>query len=1103
MQYKQWRKNRSLSSYIGAGNNLLPGVNDKVLFKYLVICSLVVNSPITMAKDSFFSKKYDFDIPEERADVALTTFAEQANLTLIFPYDKVKKIVVRRLSGHYSVEEAIDILLSDTGLKMVVDANDQLMIIQDTNNQESVEMPKKSKLSTAIVAILSSVFTTQYASAQDTTDADMEEVVVTGIRQSMQRNMDIKRGSSGVVDAITAEDIGKFPDSNIGASLQRVPGVSIQRSGVRGEATGITVRGFGGDFNETLFDGRRISTAAGGRSVDFSTVGADFVGGVAVMKTPDVTMSSNSIGATVNISYPKPFDHPGQKIAASVSGSMQDQSGEIKPTIGALYSNTFADDTMGILVDLIQTEQETETNHVFVSGWQGGKVRPCQLTANCTGEGDEVGELDVPGTITSWSQIQFGADQNITSDERLDGRIAFQWQPNDQLLLTIDDNYSRQEVETFNYGFGVWFDFNAFRNVEQDSNGTIVDFVNLGDVMNLNAGISRSLLETNQFGINLKYDATDRLSFNFDYSHAESELNPNGQNSADNMNLGYGGDLGCDMGVRITGDSSNHLPEMSTFGPSCNEATVVRDPSVIGSHVIVRMRQENTDTIDQAKFAMNWTEDNLKVDLGLSIVDDNFTLQNSNTFANNFWQAWAGYGAPSGRSAGLVDEAMPRSFVSTSGFIPGFSGNNALIPELLVFDPFDAYAYLEGQGDPWAQQIDGFNYPGGTLANSDCTGDNPPALCNYHGSLDLARDPGSVQDITETTTSLFLKIAFDTQIGDLPFHVNAGARREQTDVTSRGVGRLPTLLTLSDADPTLLSTSFSDPQTVSTSHDYAFLLPSLDLKLELNEDLNLRFDASRTLTRPAINFLTPVLNVGALPRVGALTASGGSPKLEPFLSDNMDLALEWYYQDNSYVSGNFFVKDVTNFIVQGTQRQTINDVIDPSTGQPAIYNVSQRVNGPKARVDGFELAWQHVFGESGFGFNANTTMVNTDKPYDRDDLSQSGFAVTGLADSMNFVGFYDRDGLELRVAVNWRDEYLLQFGQGQNISEYGAEPTFVNASTQVDLSGSYAFTEQLNVFFEATNITNETMSTHGRYDNQLLDAWAYGSRYKLGVRYKF
>jgi TonB-dependent receptor len=197
-----------------------------------------------------------------------------------------------------------------------------------------------------------------------------------------------------------------------------------------------------------------------------------------------------------------------------------------------------------------------------------------------------------------------------------------------------------------------------------------------------------------------------------------------------------------------------------------------------------------------------------------------------------------------------------------------------------------------------------------------------------------------------------------------------------------------------------------------------------------------------------------------------------------------------------------FVKDVTNFIVQGTQRQTINGVVDPTTGQPAIYTVSQRVNGPDATVNGWEIAWQHVFGDSGFGFNANATFVDTDKPYDRQDISQSGFAVTGLANSANFVGFFDKYGFEARVAANWRDEYLLQFGQNQNNSAFGAEPTFVNSSLQIDLSTSYQITDKLNVYFEALNLTDETLSTHGRFDNQMLDVFAYGRRYALGARFR-
>jgi len=242
--------------------------------------------------------------------------------------------------------------------------------------------------------------------------------------------------------------------------------------------------------------------------------------------------------------------------------------------------------------------------------------------------------------------------------------------------------------------------------------------------------------------------------------------------------------------------------------------------------------------------------------------------------------------------------------------------------------------------------------------------------------------------------------------------------------------------------------------------------------------------------RPSINFSSPSADVGTL----------GNPALKPYLSDNLDLAVEWYYGKNAYLSVDAFVKDVTNFIVQGTQRQTINDVIDPTTGQPAIYTVSQRVNGPDATVNGWEVAWQHVFGDSGFGFNANATFVDTDKPYDRTDLTQSGFAVTGLADSANLVAFFDKNGFEARVAANWRDEYLLQFGQNQNNSQFGAEPTFVNSSLQIDVSASYQFTDNFNMYVEALNVTDDTLSTHGRFDNQMLDAFASGRRYAIGAR---
>lgn len=912
----------------------------------------------------------------------------------------------------------------------------------------------------------------------------VEEVIVTGLRGSLQRNLDIKRSSAGVVDAISAEDIGKFPDSNVAASLQRLPGVSIQRAGARGEPQGITVRGFGGDFNETLYDGRRISTATGGRSVDFSTVGADFVGGLSVLKTPDVSLSSSSIGATVNVQFPKPFDHPGRRMALTASGSVQDDAGKFVPTVGALFSDTFADNKFGVLVDAMYTRHDTQTNRVYVSGWPGGYYRPCQLTASCS-----PAQLTEGKTVLGWFEQQAGASQIYTKDERLDGRIALQWAPVDGVTVTLDDNYSRQSVRADNFGYGIWFNQDGLRNVKLDQNGTTVDFTQAGSQTDFTAGTDRSVLRTNQTGLNVKWDASENLSFEGDASYAKSWLNPGGEVTSDGADVGYGFGIGPSLGISIGGDSKNTLPVLHNYGPN-GDAARWADPSVMGSHVVVRQAQQNTDVVKQVRFAGSWEQDGFKIKAGGAYLEDHYKFQQRNTFVNNYWQAYPGYGPASGPNGGvMVPASLFTERVSTKNFIPGFDG--ALPPYLLKFDAHAYQAFLTSLGNPQTKNIPGFNYGGGTVGTQ------------FTGAFDMALDNGSIRDITEKTWSLFVKANFDVDVAGMPFHFNAGVREENTHVTSAGFGQVPLAISRGSGDPTLLTVTLSDPQSVSTKSNYSYLLPSVDMKLELTEAIHLRLDASRTLTRPSLNLLTPVASVGTGQRVGALTATGGSPSLKPYLADNFDAAVEWYYKPNSYAAVNFFIKDVSNFIVGGTTRQTINGVIDPSTGQPAIFAVTQQVNGPEATVRGVELAWQHVFGDSGFGFNANATFVDTNKPYDPKDISQSGFAITGLANSANLVAFYDKNGLEARVAVNYRKEYLRAFGQNQNTGAFGSEPTFENPNLQIDFSTSYALTKQINLFFEALNLTNEVQSTHGRFDNQLLDVFAYGRRYTAGARFRF
>ena len=195
----------------------------------------------------------------------------------------------------------------------------------------------------------------------------------------------------------------------------------------------------------------------------------------------------------------------------------------------------------------------------------------------------------------------------------------------------------------------------------------------------------------------------------------------------------------------------------------------------------------------------------------------------------------------------------------------------------------------------------------------------------------------------------------------------------------------------------------------------------MDLSLLVTDQIKVRFDASRTLTRPPLNYLTPDTERSRGATRGLAERNRRQSDLLPFLSDNVDLGGGVVLRHEFLRVGRRVREEVTNFIVGGTTQQQINGVTLPGTTTPAIFSVTSQVNGPSAEVRGLELAMQHRFGDTGFGFQANATFVGTNKPYDPNDINVSGFAVTGLANSANFVAFYDKYGFQARVAVNHRD----------------------------------------------------------------------------------
>ncbi|HVW75068.1 MAG TPA: TonB-dependent receptor, partial [Rhizomicrobium sp.] len=753
-------------------------------------------------------------------------------------------------------------------------------------------------------------------------------------------------------------------------------------------------------------------------------------------------------------------------------------------------SDTFAHDTFGILVNAAYTSNRTLGTHVNNQGWIGTYLDPCQRSGATTACGATL----TPDATPTWFDQDYGIYQETTTETRYDGRLALQWRPADSVLITVNDDYSRDVEHAVQYGYSVWFNSGSLRNVTTDSNGTVTSFVQNGSPTDFQSQINQSIIQNNEYGVNVKWQASPRLSFMFDADQSLAQLNPGGQLSSIDADIGYGpstagGTNGANIGVILPG--GHNLPYVAGIGPNGNIANFLGN-GILGSHVLPMSSAQRVDKVQQLKVEGTWAEsDHLRVTAGYQYSGEHDNGRTYDDFANNDWQAYAGYGPPSNNN-GTHGVALPSSLITGSipvgpNFINGWGGSN-LPPALNVYNPYAFLNYLQSLGNPINTPIPGYNV-------GCCT----PA---FDGVYRIALQTGSYSQVIENSDAIYLTLSSDTSFAGMPLRMNFGLREEFTNLTTIGIGKLPTALTIQPSDHTAELVTYGPTTNVSGKNSYQYLLPNLDLTLSVTDNLQVRFDASRTLTRPPLNNINPITNIGNT-RVGNLAASGGNPNLMPYLSDNTDLSAEWYYAPNSYLSVAVFNKNVTNFIVQGSTQQNIGGVIDPATGAPAIFTISASVNGPTANVYGAEFAVQHVFDDTGFGIQANATVVGTNKPYDPNNLTTSGFAVTGLADSANIVLFYDKDGFMARVAGNWRDSYLDHFGQQQGGSKFGTEPTFVNSTMQLDFSTSYDITSQINLYFTAMNLNDATYSTHGRFGAQVLDVVDYGRRFTAGVHFKF
>ena len=967
--------------------------------------------------------------------------------------------------------------------------------------------------------------------AQDSgSDEPIEEIITVGIRGSLMRSMDVKRDSTGVVDAISAEDIGKFPDQNLAESLQRITGVSIDRQ--RGEGSQVTVRGFGPEYNLVTIDGRQMPTHNGtNRSFDFADLASEGVAGVQVYKTGRADVPSGGIGSTINISTPKPLTaEPTASLAAKTVHDTSTRTGDdITPEFSGIYLDRFMDDTVGIAVTGSYQLRNNGVNTAFVNGWYtrpGDDVLP-DGTVDRLLPVDE-NQINRPTTADESYSFPQSMAYNIAEykTERTNAQVVLQWAPTDNITTTVDYIRSEFDLERSYSDLSAWFSNTAAVSQSSEwTDGPIASPVYYSEVVD-NADFAMGTGEDGRtnlnesIGFNFNWWVNDRLNLEFDYHDSSAETGANGRNGTSSLIT-----MASFNKVGQTILTGYELPIMIldlNSGGETNRPLYKNDMRITGS---VFGNDASYMDLEQAKISGSFDFfENSSIDFGVQTTEVSNRSVSSNVQLDN----WGGITDP-----GFISDVIVRSSISQQ--FDRLSGHNH--PQLQTEYFTASLADLQERGEA-AYTLNGNNY-----ANvGDCgTG--------YCASTDWTTDLRT----TEESIAVYLQYNWSGDIGSMPANLHLGVRYEETDVTSAardilwagsswvGAGNELNIEEARDENGNIIQ-SFTD-----VFGNYDVTLPNLDFDIEPWENIILRASVSETITRPNYNDIKGGLAPNSTQYFGNTRpqASAGNPNLVPIQSFNIDLSFEWYYADASYFSVGYFEKDVDNFIGTGRTSDTLFDIpniiggdlfnqavaesgLDPNNfpaigqyilenyqdhpavdgdtivsqpGDPSIvFDISQPVNQKTAKVDGFEINLQHAFGDSGFGFIVNATIADADVAYDNMNSLEGQFVLNGLSDSANLIGFYDGENLQIRLAYNWRDSFLAGVGQGQGTL---TNPTNVEAYGQLDLGVTYYYSDNLAFYFSGLNLSDETYHVYGLTERQVLQAVQLGPRYDFGLRYNF
>ncbi|MGI4842179.1 MAG: TonB-dependent receptor [Janthinobacterium lividum] len=946
------------------------------------------------------------------------------------------------------------------------------------------------------------------AYAQDT--AQIQTVQVTGLRASLESALNAKREDNGIVDVIKAEDMGKFPDTNLAESLQRVPGVVIDRDA--GEGRNITVRGLGQDFTRVRINGiEGLATTGGtdssggtnrGRGFDFNVFASELFSSLTVRKSSSADVDEGSLGATVDLQTLRPFDLKGFNATIAAKGKYNDGSEKIDPRVAFMLSNTFMDRTLGVLVSGAFSKRRVLEegfstvrwdNGPSSGGWcapQGVAANPANSTATTCGPAAQgVPRLPASGAATDAYNAASSAGNfhprlprygRLTHDQdRLGLTASVQWRPQRGTLLTFDMLYSKLDAtRQEDFLQAISFSRSAAQGgkpqmsvveAQYAPNGALlygryngVDIRSESRFDELNTTFSQPTLT-------LEHKISDTWSMSAKLGRANSKFRNPVQTTVtlDALNVN---------GYTIDFRGNERLPAISyPFDPmAANGALGIlgvpqvasgTQPNTIANTTTSEIRirpQGATNVNDVGQFDLAWeASEHLTFKGGLNrkkYASDTYEFRRVNQNDTIF--------APAAGSAGLT--------TTVSGFGKGLdmpAGNPTgwVIPNLsAIASAYDIYCNCIKAGPAGGPG----DFTLSSITNGNARGNN--------------------RTVTERDDGFYLMGEFKYDLWDIPLRGNFGVRHVKTELEAIGYQ------------------AAGGGTAVKVNHEYKDTLPSMNIAANLTRDFIVRFGAAKVMTRPQLGFLSPG---GTISTTGTLTINTGNPLLKPFRAKTFDSSFEYYFGKNAFVGLGLFQKNIDTYIQSLRTNVAFRETGLPLSLLPANFSgdeqfqVTAPINTDGGKLKGFELNYQQPFTFlPGWGRNFGT-VLNYTKVSSKIEYAVSPTSSERIVDdllnlspkSWNATFYYDDGKFSARVSGAKRSSFLTRVpGQNNNDVE-GKNETF-----NVDVSLSYKWNEKLEFTLEGVNLTNEPNDQFiSRARNSVVVNNVTGREFLAGLRYKF